>query len=78
MKEWRIALTTGAASALAFLIVYLAMDAAGWRVGSPGAARRATMLVVTALGSLSATIAAGAALGRQIKVDIGSMNSSST
>ena len=74
----RIAIATGGASALAFLIVYLALDAAGWRVGAPGAARRATMLVVTALGSLSATIAAGAALGRQIRDEIGSIKSSST
>jgi uncharacterized membrane protein YozB (DUF420 family) len=62
-EAWRIALTTGAAAALAFLIVYLGMDAAGWSVGGPHAARRATMLVVTALGSLSAAIAGGAALG---------------
>ncbi len=59
----RRAVPAGGAAALAFLVVYLAMDAAGWRVGGPDAGRRATMLVVTALGSLAAGTAGGAVLG---------------
>ena len=58
-----LALQTGAAAAVAFLAVDLFMDAIGWRVGAPGAARRATMLVVTLLGSLGAALAGGAVLG---------------
>jgi len=59
----RLALTTGAAACVAFLTIYLLMDLAGWRVGGPDAAKRATMLVVTGLGSLGAALAGGAALG---------------
>lgn len=60
------ALAVGAASGFAYLAVYLVMDAAGWRVGAPGAAKRATMLVVSALSALGATLAAGAVLGRSL------------
>ena len=59
----RLALTTGTAACVAFLAIYLLMDLAGWRVGGPDAAKRATMLVVTGLGSLGAAFAGGAALG---------------
>jgi hypothetical protein len=59
----RLALTTGAAACVAYLVIYLAMDFAGWRVGGPDAAKRATMLVVTALGCLGAAFAGGAAMG---------------
>jgi hypothetical protein len=45
------------------LIVYQAMDKAGWRIGAPDAARRATMIVVTSLGALAAALAGGAVLG---------------
>ena len=58
-----LALQTGAAAAAAFLAVDIFMDSIGWRVGGPGAARRATMLVVTFLGSLGAALAGGAVLG---------------
>ncbi len=54
----------GLAAGLAFLVVNLAMDALGWRVGAPGAAERATMLTVTALGALAASLAGGWAMGR--------------
>jgi hypothetical protein len=59
----RLALTTGVAACAAYLVIYLLMDAAGWRVGGPDAAKRATMLVVTGLGSLGAAFAGGAAMG---------------
>lgn len=59
----RLALGGGLAAALAFLIVNLAMDALGWRVGAPGAVQRATMVTVLALGALAASIAGGAAIG---------------
>jgi len=59
----RLAITTGVAAAVAYLAIYLVMDFIGWRVGAPGAARRATMLVVTGLGCLGAAIAGGTAMG---------------
>lgn len=58
----RSALVAGVAAALAFLLVDLGLDALGWRVGAPFAAQRATMLVVTFVGSALAA-AAGAVLG---------------
>jgi hypothetical protein len=42
------------------------MELAGWQVGAPGAAQRATMLVVTGLGAFAATLAGGATLGAMI------------
>jgi hypothetical protein len=62
-KRWRLALACGIAAAAAHLIVYQAMDKAGWRIGAPDAARRATMIVVTSLGALAAALAGGAVLG---------------
>jgi hypothetical protein len=62
-KRWRVALACGLAAAAAHLIVYQAMDKAGWRIGAPDAARRATMIVVTSLGALAAALAGGAVLG---------------
>lgn len=64
--QLRLALTTGFAAAGAYLLVYLMMDLAGWKVGAPDAAKRATMLVVTALASLAAALAGGAGLGTVI------------
>lgn len=64
--QGRLALTTGLAAAGAYLLAYLLMDFAGWQVGAPGASKRATMLVVTALASLAAALAGGAAIGRVI------------
>lgn|SRR5574341_539278 len=58
-----LAIGTGLAAAAAFLAVDLFMDAIGWRVGAPEAAKRATMLTVTGVGSLAAALAAGAYLG---------------
>lgn len=59
----KLALGSGIAAAAAFLAVALTMDAIGWRVGAPDAARRATMVVVTTLGLIAAGIAAGAVVG---------------
>jgi hypothetical protein len=63
----RMALATGLAAAGAYCAVYLVMELAGWRVGAPGAAERATMLVVTGLGSLAASLAGGAAIGALLR-----------
>lgn len=57
---WRIGLTAAAT----FLAVTLLMEAAGWVVGAPGAAERATMITVTGVGNLMAAIVAGGVLGR--------------
>ena len=56
---WRVGLTSG----LAFLVVNLVMEASGWVVGAPGAAERATMLVVMFVGDLGAALAGGAVMG---------------
>lgn len=61
--RWRLALACGGAAAAAHLIVYQTMDRAGWRIGAPDAARRATMIVVTSLGALAAAVVGGATLG---------------
>lgn len=59
----RLGLRTGLAGGLGFLAVNLVMEAAGWVVGAPGAALRATMLTVMFAGSLAAAIAGGAVIG---------------
>jgi hypothetical protein len=58
-----LALGSGLAAALVFLIVDLAMDAVGYRVGAPRAAERLTMLTVMLTGNLAASLAAGAFIG---------------
>ena len=62
MTPW-FAVVTGICAATAFLVADLLMDAAGWRVGAPDAAKRATMLVVTFVSVTAAALAAGGALG---------------
>ena len=62
-EQRTLALTTGLSAAGAYCLVYLLMDLAGWKVGAPDAGKRATMLVVTGLGSLAAALAGGAAIG---------------
>jgi len=64
----RLGLGAGTAAALAFLLTALGMDAAGWRVGAPDAARRATMLTATAVGIAAAALAGGAAIGRSLSI----------
>jgi hypothetical protein len=59
---WRV----GLAAAGSFLVVNLLMEWAGWVVGAPGAAERATMLVVMFSSNLAAALAGGAVLGRSL------------
>lgn len=65
---WRLAarlgLSAAAAAALAFAAVDILMDAAGRRVGAPGAAETATMMTVMGVGLVAAAAAMGAVLGR--------------
>jgi hypothetical protein len=58
-----LALRVGLVAALAFLAVDLSMEAAGWQVGAPGAAERATMLTVLFVSNIGAALAGGAMLG---------------
>jgi hypothetical protein len=53
----------GLAAAAGFLVVNLALEAAGWVVGAPGAAERATMLTVMFAGNVGAALAGGASMG---------------
>ena len=62
----RLAIAAGPAAAAAFLAVALVMDALGWRVGAPDAGRRATMVVVTAMGLFAAATSAGGAIGAML------------
>lgn len=57
---WRV----GGAAAGTFLVVNLIMEGAGWVVGAPGAAERATMVTVMGLGNLAAALVAGGVMGR--------------
>ena len=74
-KRWRLALMCGVAAAAAHLLVYQVMDKAGWRIGAPDAARRATMIVVTSLGVLAAALAGGATLGYALSRTVRQENS---
>ena len=57
---WRVGLAAGGA----FLAVNLIMQAAGWVVGAPGAAERATMLTVMGLGNIGAALGGGGVMGQ--------------
>lgn len=59
---WRI----GSTAAATFLLINLTMEQLGWVVGAPGAAERATMVTVLALGNVGAALAGGAVLGGQL------------
>ena len=61
-----LAARAGLSGGLAFFIIDLLMDAVGWRVGGPHAGERATMVVVTTLGTIGAALAAGGALGHRL------------
>jgi len=61
-----LAAAAAPAAAAAFLIVAALMYVIGWRIGEPGAGRRATMLVVTALSAIGAAFVAGALIGRTL------------
>lgn len=53
-------LRAGFAAAITFLFINLAMESAGWIVGTPHAAERFTMLTVMFIGDLGAAIVGGA------------------
>jgi hypothetical protein len=59
----RLGLASALAGGLAFLAVNLLMQAAGWVVGAPGAAERATMLTVMFSGDIAAALTGGAVIG---------------
>lgn len=56
---WQVGLAAG----LAFLVVNLGMDAAGWVIGAPGAEARDTMITVTMVANLGVALAGGAVMG---------------
>jgi hypothetical protein len=58
-----MAVRVGLASAAAFLVINLAMEAAGWVVGAPRAAERFTMLSVMFAGMIGAALTGGSVLG---------------
>ena len=59
---WQVGMT----AALTFLLTNLIMEYFGWVVGSPGAAERATMVTVLALGNITAALTGGAVMGYQL------------
>jgi hypothetical protein len=68
---WRVrgvlvAFRCASAAAIAFALVDVLMDLAGWRIGAPDAEARMTMVVVLILGLVAATVAGGAVLGRAL------------
>jgi hypothetical protein len=67
----RLAWHSGMAGALAFLLLDIAQDLFGRRVGGPNAAATATMLTVTLVCMLGAAIAASAAIGRTLAAHTG-------
>lgn len=60
---WSLFFQVGLTAAATFLAVNLIMESLGWVVGAPGAAERATMVTVLALGNVSAALAGGAMMG---------------
>ena len=67
-QAWRMALRVGLVSAAAFLVINLAMEAAGWVVGAPRAAERFTMLTVMFAGMIGAALTGGFVLGWTLAV----------
>lgn len=62
---WQVGLTAG----ITFLVVNLMMESLGWVVGAPGAADRATMVTVLALGDICAALIGGAVLGWKLSAE---------
>lgn len=60
---WQLALASGLAGVLGFGAVNLVMDSIGMRVGAPGAAERATMIVTLVLGNLVGAFTGATVLG---------------
>ncbi len=58
-----LALASGLAAGLTFLVVDFLMDSFGYRVGAPGAVQRATMITVLLTGDVAASLAAGTVIG---------------
>jgi hypothetical protein len=63
----RLGAASGIVAAAAFFVVAITLDTLGWRVGAPGASKRATMVVVTLTGLLVAAIASGAVVGIMLR-----------
>lgn len=61
---WSLFWRVGLAAAVVFLLVNLTLESLGWVVGASGAAERATMVTVLALGNISAALVGGGCLGR--------------
>lgn len=64
---WQVGLTAG----ITFLVVNLVMESLGWVVGAPGAAERATMVTVLALGDILAALTGGAVMGWRLSTKEG-------
>ncbi len=64
----KLGLTIALAGGVAFLLVNLLLDSLGWRVGAPGAADRATMLITTFSGCFAAAVVGGGVMGVNIFV----------
>jgi hypothetical protein len=60
---WSLLWRVGLVAAAAFLAVNLTMESLGWVVGAPGAAERATMVTVLAIGNICAALLGGAMMG---------------
>jgi hypothetical protein len=59
---WQVGLSVG----FTFFAINLIMEASGWVVGAPGAAERATMVTVLALGNIGAALVGGAMMGTNL------------
>ena len=60
---WSLFWQVGLTAAATFLAVNLIMESLGWVVGAPGAAQRATMVTVLAIGNICAALSGGAMMG---------------
>lgn len=69
-----IAASSAAVATMTFLLVNLAFDLAGWRVGAPGAEERFTMVLVLAVGLLVSTFVSGATLTGLLAAGSGDRN----
>jgi len=63
---WSLLWRVGLVAATTFLVINLIMESLGWVVGAPGAAQRATMVTVLAMGNICAALAGGAMMGRNL------------
>jgi hypothetical protein len=53
----------GLTASITFFVINQFMEASGWVVGAPGAAQRATMITVLAMGNIGAALFGGAVMG---------------